>query len=563
MYHSLRILLGASLVIAWVGCSTPKQQQTMTPLGAQIARFAPTVITADTSRLSPGDRRALHALIAVTPMIDQLYLRQSWSGNEALRDKLNADTSPEGRERLTYYLINMGPWSKLDHDEPFIPGVPPHRPPGANYYPEGMTKEEFAKWLSTIPAIQHKDATGFFTTIRRTDSGSMTIVPYSKEYSDILLRLAPALREAAAMTDNATLKDYLLKRADALLSNDYYESDIAWMHLDSPIDVTIGPYEVYMDELFNYKAAFEAFITLRNEEETAKLARFASYLQEIENNLPIAPKYRNPKLGALAPIRVVDEVAIGGESRAGVQTAAFNLPNDERVTREVGSKRVMLRNVQEAKFNTVLIPVSRVAVDPGQQNLIKFEHFFTHILAHELMHGLGPHSIVVHGRATTVRQEMKELGSALEEAKADVSGLFALQYLIDKGILPQSSEPEIYATFLAGIFRTLRFGSGDAHGKGMALQCNYFWDRGGISYNETTGVFSVNVPSMKEAVKQLTGEIMTIQAEGNYGAARELLEHYAVIRPQMQRTLDKLSGIPVDIRPVFPLAGDPVPAQEH
>jgi hypothetical protein len=560
MHQSIRSLFCAFIVVVYAGCSAPKQQHTMTPLEAKSARFTPTVITADTTRLSPGDRRALHALIAVTPMIDQLYLRQSWSGSEALRERLKADTSPEGRERLTYFLINMGPWSRLDHDEPFIEGVPPQPPPGANYYPEGMTKEEFATWLSTLKPDQHRDATGFFTTIRRNDSGALTIVPYNKEYSDVLLRLAPALREAAAMTDNPSLKDYLLKRADAFMSNDYYESDIAWMRLDSPIDITIGPYEVYMDELFNYKAAFEAFITLRNDEETAKLARFATYLQEIEDHLPIAPKYRNPKLGALAPISVVDEVAIGGESRAGVQTAAFNLPNDERVTREVGSKRVMLRNVQEAKFQKVLIPISRIAIDPTQQHLVKFDHFFTHILAHELMHGLGPHSIVVRGRPTNVRKEMKELGSALEEAKADVAGLFALQYLIDKGTLPASMEQELYATFLAGIFRTLRFGSGDAHGKGMALQCNYFWDRGGIAYNESTGVFSVNVPAMKEAVAKLTGQIMTLQAEGNYGGARELLEHFGTIRPAMQRTLDKLSTIPVDIRPLFPLAGDPIPA---
>ncbi len=561
MHLSLRILLCAS-VVTCAGCSTQKKQQTMSPLEAKIARFAPTVITADTSRLSPGDRAALRTLIAATPLIDELYLRQAWSGNPALCERLKADTTTEGRERLRYFLINMGPWSRLDHDEPFVDGVPPLRPPGANYYPEGMTKEAFEAWLPTLTPEQQRQATGFFTTIRRSDGG-MTVVPYSREYGDALSRLAPALREAAALTDNPSLKDYLLKRADAFLSNDYYASDIAWMHLDSPLDVTIGPYEVYLDELFNYKAAFEAFITLRNDEETANLARFSTYLQEIENNLPIAPKYRNPKLGTLAPIRVVDEIAIGGESRAGIQTAAFNLPNDERVTREVGSKRVMLRNVQEAKFQKVLIPISRIALDRTQQPLVTFEPFFTHILAHELMHGLGPHSIVVRGRTTTVRQEMKELGSALEEAKADVAGLFALQFLIDRGILPRSMEQEMYATFLAGIFRTLRFGIAEAHGRGMALQCNFFWDRGGIAYDDSAGAFSVNPAAMKDAVKQLTGEIMTIQAEGNYSGASELLERYGTIRPQMQRTLGKLAGIPVDIRPIFPLAGEAVPATEQ
>jgi hypothetical protein len=258
----------------------------------------------------------------------------------------------------------------------------------------------------------------------------------------------------------------------------------------------------------------------------------------------------------MAPIRVVDEVAIGGEPRAGVQTAAFNLPNDERVIRETGSKRVMLRNVQEAKFRKILLPIAGLAVDPIQQSSIKFEPFFTHILAHELVHGLGPHNINVRGRATTVRREMKEIGSALEEAKADVGGLFALQYLIDKGVLSKTFEELLYPTFLAGIFRTLRFGSEDAHGQGMALQCNYLWDGGAVEYNETLGTFKVIIPRMKDAVKKLTGEIMTLQAEGNYQKAKGLLERYAVIRPQMQRTLDRLSVLPVDIHPQFPLAGE-------
>jgi hypothetical protein len=485
--------------------------------------------------------------------MDRLYLRQAWSGNEALEARLEADTSQLGKLRLRYFMINRGPWSKLDHDSAFLPGVPPHSLPGANYYPEQMTKEEFTTWVATLPQSEQAKATGFFYTIRRNSDGKLLPVPYSEEYKDLLIPAAQLLRDAASLTDNASLRTFLAKRADAFLNNDYYDSDVAWMDLDSPIDVTIGPYEVYMDELFNYKAAFEAFIGLRDDAETAKLARYSGYLQDIENHLPIDPRYRNPRLGALSPIRVVDEIAIGGEPRAGVQTAAFNLPNDERVTTEKGSKRVMLKNVQEAKFNRILRPIAAIVLDPSQQSLVAFDPFFTHILAHELMHGLGPHSITVNGKNTTVRQEMRELSSALEEAKADISGLFALQYLSGKGIVDKDFAKQLPVTFLASIFRSVRFGINEAHGKGVALQFNYLSDEGAFLYDAARGAYSVNFARINDAVAKLTGEIMTIQAEGNYDRAKQLLDRYGVVRPEMQKVLDKLADVPVDIAPEFPL----------
>jgi hypothetical protein len=483
--------------------------------------------------------------------MDSIYTRQVWSGNAALRKKLEADTSAEGRDVLHYFNINMGPWVKIDHNEPFVQGVPAVRPPQANYYPDDMTKEEFDAWIETLTPEDRKKATGFFYTIRRDDDGHLKLVSYSEEYREFLEPAAALLREAAALTDNGSLQRYLTARATAFLSNDYYDSDVAWMDLDSPIEPTIGPYEVYMDELFNYKAAFEAFITVRNDEETKNLQRYSGYLQEIEDHLPIDPAYRNPRLGELSPIRVVDEVAVGGEASEGVQTAAFNLPNDERVTAEKGSKRVMLKNVQEAKFRKVLLPIARVVLDSDQLSHVSFEPFFTHILAHELMHGLGPHTITVDGQETTVRQSMKELSSALEEAKADVSGLFALQYLIDKGVIAKGTEEDLYATFLASVFRTLRFGIAESHGKGMALQVNYLMDEGGFEYDPSSGKYRVNGNRIRQAVTKLTAEIMTIQAEGNYDKARMLLDVYGVVRPEMKQTLERLSGIPVDIEPMF------------
>jgi hypothetical protein len=379
-------------------------------------------------------------------------------------------------------------------------------------------------------------------------------VPYSEEYREFLEPAAKLLREAAALTTNATLRNFLEQRAAAFLSNDYYESDVAWMDLDSPIDLTMGPYETYEDELFGYKAGFEAYVTLRDEAESLKLKKFSGYLQELENNLPIDPKYRNPKLGAASPIRVVNEVFSSGEGNSGVQTAAFNLPNDERVVKEKGSKRIMLKNVQDAKFNKTLIPISRVVLTLADQKKLSFESFFTHILTHELMHGLGPHNINVNGQSTTVRLQLKEIYSAIEEAKADVTGLWALQYLLDKGVIPRTMQRTLYTTYLASMFRSVRFGINEAHGRGVAMQFNYFTDEGAITYNEQTAKFSVDASKIRDAVRKLTNELLTIEAEGSYDKARGILVKYAVIRLPMKNALDKLKGVPVDIEPVFPLA---------
>jgi hypothetical protein len=531
-----------------------KQVKPDKSLAAKIRRFAPTIITADTSRLSAGDRRALMKIIEAARLLDPLFLRQVWSGNEALQKKLERDKTLAGRERLHYFRINNGPWSRLDSNEPFIEGVPREKPPQANFYPENITKAEFEAWAQGLPLEARERALGFFYTIRRDAAGKLMVVPYSQEYSEFLVPAAKLLREAAALTTNETLKNFLLKRADAFASNDYYESDVAWMDLDAPIEVTIGPYETYEDELFSYKAAFEAYVTLRDEAESAKLAKFSQYLQELEDNLPIDARYRNPKLGAASPIRVVNEVFASGEGNSGVQTAAYNLPNDERVVQEKGSKRVMLKNVQEAKFKQTLIPISKVVLSTTDQRDVAFEPFFTHILAHELMHGLGPHNITVDGQETTVRKQLKELSSAFEEAKADITGLWALQYLMDKGVVDKRMERALYTTFLASAFRSVRFGITEAHGRGIALQFNYLMDEDAFKYNERTGTFSINPAKIKDAVRKLTSEIMTIQAEGSYDKAKLMLDKYGVIRPPMQKALDRLGNVPVDIEPIFPLA---------
>jgi hypothetical protein len=526
----------------------------LSELNAKIRRFAPTVVTADTSRLSAGDRRALAKIIAAARLLDPLFLRQVWSGNDALQRRLEADKSPLGRARLHYFQINDGPWSQLDENIAFLSGVPREKPPQAGHYPEDMTKEEFESWVATLPEPEKQKATGFFYAVRRDAAGKLKLAAYSEEYGDLLHMASLLLRQASELTTDATLKNFLSKRASAFLSNDYYESDVAWMDLDAPIDVTIGPYETYSDGLFGYKAAFEAYVTLRDEAESARLARFGGYLQELENNLPIEPRYRNPKLGAGAPIRVVNVVYSSGEGNSGVQTAAFNLPNDEKVIHEKGSKRVMLKNVQQAKFEKTLVPISRVVLAPSEQRDVSFDAFFTHVLAHELMHGLGPHTISVGGRETTVRQELKDAYSAIEEAKADITGLWALQQLIDKGVVERGLERTLYTTFLASAFRSVRFGIKEAHGKGIAMQFNYLTDEGAIRFDEHTGTFSVVPTRIKDAVRKLTHDLLTLEAEGSYDGARQMLAKYGVVRAPMRRALERLKDVPVDIEPSYPLA---------
>ena len=515
------------------------------------ARFAPTEMTADLASLPASDRQVLAKLVEASKIVDALFLRQVWAGNGAMLLDLVRDTTPEGRARLHYFLINKGPWSRIDHNEPFVPGAPP-KPAGANFYPADATRAEIEQWFQTLPAADRARATGFFTVVRRVGS-SFGLGPYSIEYQGELIRAAALLREAAALTHEPTLKHFLETRAAAFLSNDYYESDVAWMEMKGAIQPTIGPYEVYEDDLFNYKASFESYIAVQDDAETAKLQKFAGELQGIEDALPIDSKYRNPKLGALAPIVVVNEIYAAGDGNRAVQTAAFNLPNDDRVVREKGTKRVMLRNVQDAKFTKTLVPISRVVLAPADQKAVAFEPFFTHTVVHELMHGLGPHGIAINGRQTTVRQELKETYSFLEEAKADISGLFAIQHMIDKGVLPKSLERPLYTTYLASTFRAIRFGVTEAHGRGIAVQLNYLLDQGGFSAGPD-GTFAVNASKIKDGVTALTHEIMTIQAQGDYAKAKALGERLGVVRPIVRKALDRLAAVPVDIEPRFTTA---------
>ncbi len=521
---------------------------TAADLARMSARFAPAPISVDLAALPAPERAALAKMVSAARILDDIFLAQMGPANGARLVTLAGDHSPLGQARLDYFLINKGPWSRLDSNAPFLPGAGA-RPDQADFYPADATKAEVEAWIKGLPAAGQAEATGFFTTIRRAPGGGFVAVPYSLEYQNDLIVAARYLREAAALTQQPTLRTFLEARAAAFLSNDYYASDMAWMDLDSTLEPTIGPYEVYEDDWFNYKAAFEALITVTDASETAKLERFNRELQGLEDRLPIEKRWKST-LGSHAPLKVVNVVFGAGDGNVGVQTAAYNLPNDERVVAAKGSKRVLLHNYQEAKYQKMLAPIAERVLSPADFKHVAFENFFTHTLMHELMHGLGPQTITVDGRATTVRQELKELNGLFEEAKADVSGLWALQQLIDKGVLPKTQERGLYVTFVASTLRTLRFGATEAHARGMALQLNYYLDAGAVTLT-ADGRMAVDLPKAKAAAASLTHEIMTLQATGNYAKAKEWLGRMQVIRPEIGRLIETLKDLPVDIRPEF------------
>ncbi|QNA90186.1 hypothetical protein G4G28_19825 [Massilia sp. Dwa41.01b] len=568
------LALAAGTVCAAEAPAVKPHAASAAELNAMAKRFAPIELRADIAALSKGDRAAIAKLVEAAKIIDTLQLRQRWAGNEALWAALQKDTTPLGRARRDAFWLNKGPWSIIDGNASFMPAeyagiaIPAHKPDGANFYPAAASKEALEAWMNTLPPKEKEAAQWYFTVIRNGADGKFRTVPYSEEYKPELEQLAKLLREAAASTDNASLKKFLSLRADAFLSNDYLASDFAWMDLDSPVDITIGPYETYNDELFGYKAAFEAYVSVRDAKETRKLDFFGKHMQELEDNLPVDPKYRNPKVGALAPMVVVNQVYGAGDGNMSVQTAAYNLPNDERIIRERGSKRVMLKNVQEAKFESTLKPITKLVLRPQDQKDLDFDSFFTHILAHEITHGLGPHHTKGGEQESTPRQDLKETYSTIEEAKADVTGLWALGYMMDKGQLKDTlgqgaaAERKLYNTFLASCFRTLHFGLTDSHARGMAIQVNYLLDKGAfVAHGD--GRFSVDFKKIKAAVADLDREFLTIEATGDYARARAMMAKYVVIRPSVQKALDRMKAVPNDIRPGFVTAASLTDASQR
>ena len=524
-------------------------------IGERLARFAPTEMRADLSGLATEDRLVLAELVTAGRLMDEIFLRQVWTGNAELRAALDRLEGPDAEAARAYFTVNFGPWDRLDEMEPFLDGTP--HPPGAGYYPDDMTAEELERWLSEHP--EDEAAFRSLTTVIRRQGADLVAVPYSSAYREWLEPAAAALRRAAAATGNDSLRRFLPSRAEAFGSDDYYESDVAWMDLDSPVEVTIGPYETYEDGLFGYKAAFEAFVTVASAEESARLERFKALLPWLERNLPIPEEHKNLDRGSESPIRVVDVLYVGGDSKAGVQTLAFNLPNDERVREEKGSKKVLLRNVLQAKYDQILVPIAERVLPPADAERVSFDAYMAEVLHHELSHGLGPGKITLDGRDTEVRLELKELYSTLEEAKADVMGVYDILALIEKGEIPPELRDSLEPTYVAGLFRSARFGVHEAHGRGVVSQFNYLLEKGALEV-DGEGRFRSVSERFDGAIEELLELMLMLQATGDYQGTVEFLDTYGVASDALLAAIDRLDEVPVDIRPLYPQADELAPA---
>src|ERR1043165_1417900 len=520
------------------------------------AQLPRTVIDYDHALLTDDERRVVAKLIDASKQIDEIFLRQVSEDNPSMRDRLAKQAAapsatPLDRAGYDYFIINKGPWDRLKDDEPFAGTA--KKPAGAAFYPADMTKSELEQYVAGHPK-KKDELEGLFTIVRR-DGTDFVGVPYHAYYLDFLDPAAKALREAAALSNNASLKTYLTKRADAFLSDDYRDSDMAWMDLNGPIEVVIGPYEVYEDNLFNYKAAYEAFVTAVDAPETAKLAAYARALPDMERNLPEPEQYKNMSRGTESPIRVVQEIYTAGDARHSVQTSAFNLPNDEVVREKKGSKKVLLKNVMDAKFRLSGRPIALRVLDPALVNDLSFDAYFNHTLFHELSHGLGPGFVTLsNGQRVEARMPLKELYSTIEECKADVLGIWNIEYAQQHNLLTSFNERQLFATYAGLMFRSLRFGTGDAHGRGNAVQWNWLRERGAIAPAGTK--FTVDFDKMRAAVRDLATELLTIEATGDYNRANALLAKYGHATPEMDAVNRRLTDIPVDFTPVFAAAGE-------
>lgn len=518
-------------------------------LEARVEQFVPVTLDFDHSLLDTRQKALLRKLVEASDRLDRIFQRQVWTENPRLAEALASARGRGAEPARRYFEIMYGPWDRLLEDEPFLAVGP--KPEGAGYYPQDLEREEVESWLEEHPK-QGEGFTSYYTLIQRTEDGGLEAVPYSEIYRSDLEEAARLLREAAELADNPSLADFLRKRADAFLSNDYFESEVAWMRLeDNLVDPTIGPYEVYEDRLFGYKAAFESFLTIRDPAESEKLAVLVEYLPDLERALPIPDQHKNLDRPFTSPISVVTEIYAAGDTRAGVQTLAFNLPNDPRVREREGSKKVMLKNVVEAKFEQILRPIAGLVMDSPQATEITFEPYFTRILMHELAHGLGP-DYVTGSPELTVNKALQDRYSALEEAKADVAGTHSLRVLGERGVYSGDFVRQVYLSHAADLFRCVRFGVSEAHGKGCLMQFNFLLERGALAHDQAGGTFRVVLDRMPSAIADLSREFLLVQATGDYEGAGRLLERYGGEIPESLRAaLARLEAVPVDIWPRY------------
>ncbi len=548
-YHTLSSAAALGILLLG-GCdvATAPQQNSAaaTAETGGLAKLASIRMQADTSFLTDEERRVVNLLNQAANLMSEIYKRQHTPGYDALRARI---VESGDRALLERFDAFFGPWDPIEDGKPFFGDTP--KPAGAGFYPVDLTKAQFEAYLKAHPD-QEKALTSPYTVVKR-DGDRLVAVPYSVEYRQWLEPAAKLLEQAAATTTNPSLKNFLTLRAKAFRTDDYYESELAWMDLTgTPIEIAIGPYETYTDELFGRKTAFEAFVTIRNPAESAKLDKYKSLLRDMEANLPVEERFKNFRRGFESPISVVDQIHGGGDNVPGVQTIAFNLPNDERVREAKGAKKVILQNVLGAKYERILAPMASLVLTPDQARDVTRPYMFNETLFHELSHSLGPGSIIVDGRQTTVDKELKDVGAGFEEAKADIMGAWNILYMMKRGLLPEGEAPQIRATYVAGLFRAMRFGVNEAHGQGAAMQYRYLRNKGVIGWDRQAKRFRIDQARFDAAIADLIGEIVRLQGTGDYAGTKAFLDKWGVIDPEAKQVIDSLAHIPVDIRPIYP-----------
>ncbi|MGB6231225.1 MAG: hypothetical protein WBF53_13980 [Litorimonas sp.] len=555
------LLLSAAALLACTGEPAPERGAAETVSDAatapelapfydvkgQYAKFAEVRMTPDTSFLSDSERAVVNTLMELGPILDDLFLLQRNADNVALRSRVAATGDPDA---LAMFDLHFAHCDGLEDDAPFVDGLG-DCPDGSGFYPADMTREEFAAHLVANPEDEAAFTSGY-TVIRRDEGGGLVAVPYHEEYAEFVRPAARILRRAASQSEEPTLKRFLELRADAFETDDWFESELVWMDLDGAIEIAVGPYEVYDDRLFGYKTAYEMFLTVRDPEASAALDKYKAFLPDMEANLPVEDRYKNTTRGFESPIAVVDQVKGGGDNSNGVQTIAFNLPNDERVREAKGAKKVILANVLGAKYDRILAPIGERVLVPEQAALTAKTWMSNNTLFHELSHSLGPGTIAVDGRETEVRLELKDLYSGLEEGKADVMGAYNVLYMMERGELDAGDRDAFLATYFTGKFRSMRFGTGAAHAKGAAFQYSYFRDVGAAEWLPEQGRFRLDFDRLAQAVSDLTGIVVRLQGDGDYDAAKAFLDEYAQLDEAARTVLGDLDDIPYDIRPIYP-----------
>jgi hypothetical protein len=516
--------------------SSPATSPAATSYARQhLGDYATVKLTADVSHLSERQKQMVALLMQAADTMNGIYWQQAWGDRDALMKRIS---DPATR---TFAELNYGPWDRLNGDHPFVEGVG-QRPPGARFYPADMTRAEF-------DAARIKDKSGLYTLIRRDAAGKLTAVPYHIAYHDELAKAAGLLRRAAKLAGHKDFATYLDMRADALLSDDYRPSDMAWMDMkDNPVDIVIGPIETYEDQLFGYKASYESYVLIKDQAWSARLKQYAKYLPELQRELPVPSVYKREKPGSDADLNAYFVVDYAGDANAGAKTIAINLPNDEQVQLSKGTRRLQLENAMKAKFDRIMLPIGQQLIAKDQLKHLTFDAFFENTMFHEVAHGLGIKN-TIDGKGT-VRKALKDYASSFEEGKADVVGLFLVERLAAKGVLDKSKLMDNYVTFLDGILRSVRFGASDAHAKANMVRFNYFVQEGAFARDPATGRYRVDAERMRQAVRDLSAQILITQGDGDYAGARRMTEQLGVIKPPLAADLKRLdgAGIPVDVR---------------